>query len=387
MSATSSHQARGWTIRRGEKRPFTYEARWLNADGKLRGRRGFGTKREAQAYATKMATDVRKVKRGEKAAEHDRPATVNALLDMFLDRHGRTIDPATERKLRQQLKHARSTFGSRNPETLRKAEIEDWRLDLPEGSRHDVFRSFRQALAWAADPDRGLLERNPSDGIKNPKRRRHERKDVFPFESWQEIDAIAAELAAPEGRSKTYPAYSALIVVMAGTGLRPEEAFALHRADLDWLPGPFTAGDGKVRGRLHVRRRFSSGQVKQGTKTGSERLVPFGERVEQALRSLPPRIDTPILFPAPRGGYIDIEKFRWREWIPAVRAAGLDHRRIYDLRHTYASWQLARDVPPAKLAEMMGTSIAQLQDTYHRFLKSDEQYGAAIDSYGEAVGE
>src|SRR5512132_258183 len=42
-----------------------------------------------------------------------------------------------------------------------------------------------------------------------------------------------------------------------------------------------------------------------------------------ALDAHATRLDTPILFPAPRGGYIDLEKFRYREWVPAVRAAGL----------------------------------------------------------------
>jgi integrase len=55
---------------------------------------------------------------------------------------------------------------------------------------------------------------------------------------------------------------------------------------------------------------------------------------------MPPRIDTLILFPAPRGGYIGIEKFRHRDWTPAVRAAGIEHRRIYDMRHTFATWAI-----------------------------------------------
>ena len=53
-----------------------------------------------------------------------------------------------------------------------------------------------------------------------------------------------------------------------------------------------------------------------------------------------PRSDTPILFPAPRGGYIDLEKFRHREWAPALRAAGIQHRRVYDCRHTFAAWAI-----------------------------------------------
>jgi hypothetical protein len=43
------------------------------------------------------------------------------------------------------------------------------------------------------------------------------------------------------------------------------------------------------------------------------------------------------------------------------------------------------NVPPAKLARMMATSITQIEDTYHRFLKTDDQYGSAVDGYGRAV--
>jgi hypothetical protein len=56
------------------------------------------------------------------------------------------------------------------------------------------------------------------------------------------------------------------------------------------------------------------------------------------------------------------------------------------MRHTYASWSLASNVPAAKLALMMGSSISQLEDTYHRFLRADEaRYGTALDAYGAAA--
>ena len=64
--------------------------------------------------------------------------------------------------------------------TVRKAEVEDWRLELSAGTRHDVFRAFRQVLTWAGE--RGLCESDPTAGIRNPKRKRHERGEVFPFE-------------------------------------------------------------------------------------------------------------------------------------------------------------------------------------------------------------
>ena len=55
-----------------------------------------------------------------------------------------------------------------------------------------------------------------------------------------------------------------------------------------------------------------------------------------------PRIaTTPLLFPAKRGSYLDLHNFRNREWKPAQRAAGIEPlRRIYGLRHTFATFAL-----------------------------------------------
>jgi integrase len=109
------------------------------------------------------------------------------------------------------------------------------------------------------------------------------------------------------------PRYRAIPIVLVGTGLRPEELFGLNRADVD-----------RDAGVLHVRRRWTGGVLKDGGKTdGSTRSVPLRQRVVAAIDAMPRRIDTPVLFPAPRGGRIDLEKFRHREWTPARRAAGV----------------------------------------------------------------
>jgi integrase len=333
----------GSTIKRGK----VWQARYLDHDGARKGKSGFETKTAANDWLHEKLREVARIKSGEIAPADERPKTVDELLDTFLEKHGRTIDPATARKLKSQLKHARDEFGTRKPDTLRRAELEDWRHALPAGNRHDVFRAFRQALAWAHA--RGLVEREPTVGITNPKRKTAERREVFPFESWDEVDAVAAELDAR---------YRAIPILAVGTGLRPEEVFGLHRSDI-------------VGKTLHVRRRFSGGMVKLGGKTGHERTVPLRQRVLDALEAMPPRIDTPILFPAPRGGYIDLEKFRHREWAPALRAAGIEHRRVYDCRHTFATWAIRDGVATLTLAKMMGTSVMQLEDTYVRWLKSD----------------
>jgi integrase len=259
------------------------------------------------------------------------------------------------------LKHARSEFGDRQPDGLRRVELEDWREELPAGSRHDVFRAFRQALAWATA--RALAERDASAGIRNPKRKRYERREVFPFETWDDVEAVAAEL----GKS-----YRAIPFVAVGCGLRPEELFGLHRADVD-----------RDAGVLRIRRRFTGGLLKDGGKTaGSVRVVPLRDRVLVALDAMPPRIDTPVLFPTPRGLYIDVERFRHREWAPALRAAGIPHRRLYDCRHTFATWAIESGMHVWHLATVMGTSIRELEDTYARWLtRTDDQLRAALNAY------
>jgi integrase len=85
--------------------------------------------------------------------------------------------------------------------------------------------------------------------------------------------------------------------------------------------------------------------LKDGGKTDrSVRAVPLRKVVLDAMEKMPTRPDSPLLFPAPRGGHIDIEKFSHREWTPALRSAGVPHRRLYDRRHTFATWPIKRGI-------------------------------------------
>jgi hypothetical protein len=142
-----------------------------------RQQRTFATKSEGWAWIKPKVEEVEALRRGEVIPSTHRPQTVDELIDSFLERHGATVDTATKRKLERQLRHARKAFGTRHPDSLNRLEIEDWRGTLSPGSRHDVFRAFRQALAWAvarslASRDASIRSGSGTSGVLSSRSRR-----------------------------------------------------------------------------------------------------------------------------------------------------------------------------------------------------------------------
>jgi integrase len=339
---TIPSRQRGFARKRGS----LWLAVWRD-QGRERSRGGFDTKTAALDYANAKADEAvahaAAIRFGDRLPKPvSNIATVTDLVDAFLARH--RVDAATKRKLRAQLKHAKDQFGGRRIETLQPIELDVWRSTLPALSAHYMFRAFRQVLGYAVAM--GLLDQNPTSRTKNT-RMSADRRPIHPFESWEQVEAIGVEMN---------PRFAAIATVLVGTGLRPEELFGLERRDVDLDAGV-----------LSVERVYSNGTVKEPTKSSRQRRrVPLRAHVISALKSHPPRLDTPLVFPAARGGHVDIEKFRSREWAPALRAADVAHRRIYDCRHTFASWAIAGGLQLFYLARIMGTSVQMIDQTYGR---------------------
>ncbi len=104
-----------------------------------------------------------------------------------------------------------------------------------------------------------------------------------------------------------------------------------------------------------MRRAFTKGRLKCTKTEASVRAVPLQAVALAALERAPANPDTLLLFPGPHGGYLDLHNFRTRDWKPAQVAAGIEPlRRVYDLRHTFASFALRARISTFDLSRYMG---------------------------------
>jgi integrase len=345
---------RGSVVKRGNN----WAARHYDEAGVRRFQGGFATKSEARAWVDAKVDEVERLRRGERPRASEIP-TVSVLIDNFLAAH--QVDQATTDKLRYQLVHPKTAFGERPIDRLTPFELDAWRAQLPARSRHHYFRAFRQVLAQAVTWR--LLERNPTDGIKNRRAVLDEDREIQPFADWDEVEAISVEL---------HPRYQAVPAVLVGTGLRPEELWGLERRDYD-----------RVNGVLNIERVYTQGRLKPCKKSDLQRRrVPLRAKVLDALDAMPRRLDSQVLFPAHDGGYVKHSTFRLRHWTPALRAAGIEYRSVYTTRHTFASWSIRAGVQLFYLSRVMGTSVAQIDATYgHLVPDSDEYLRGLLDEF------
>ncbi len=331
----------------GGERLWAYRYRTGGRDSKRVQRGGFASEQDARDALERELDRLRRERR------IPRRLTLAELVETYLAQHD--VQPVTIEKLRYLLSKATAVFADRNIGELTSQEIAEWRMRLSPGYRFEPTQALRQvlqrAVAW------GMIDVNPAKvGVENPVRRRREQ---HPFESWAELEALAATIG---------PRYGPMILFAAATGLRPAEWIALEKRDVD-----------REERVVYVRRSFTRRELKHPKTEASMRAVPLQARALDALDRIKDGDGSRLLFPGERGGYLDIHHFRPFQWRPAQNAAGIDPlRRVYDLRHTFATFALRAGISTFDLSRYMGASLTMIDRHYGHLARDGREHAIKL---------
>lgn len=212
-----------------------------------------------------------------------------------------------------------------------------------------ILKMIKKALQTAVDA--GLLVRSPMVGwrpLRTPK------PDMRPFTK----DEFRSFLSAVNTEWQPYFEFA------VWTGLRPGEQAALQWAEVNLNNAPPIV---EVRATLDPRK---SG-VRHPPKTReSARPVELIPQALAALKTQQSRINEvgPWVFPAPKGGPLNVSNITRRVYYPALKRAELIERPLYNLRHTFAVFMLEAGENPGWIArQMRHTSAEMLWRRYARW--------------------
>lgn len=224
---------------------------------------------------------------------------------------------------------------------------------LGEETMRHIHRLLQQCLDQAIRD--GLLTENPAKAFRYRKSTTVKANIMTPLEMEDYLDA-AERLG-----------YLPMFMLALTTGLRQSELIALKWSDLDIESRTLTIAEN----RAVVRREL----VEYGSQTRSIRLTP--EVVDLLIMEHNKHPSSPLMFmhPATQRPYSPQMVRRMHDEI--IKAAGIDHIRYVDLRHTCAILALKNGMDTKELAQMLGhyrpTIIRQNYEPYLLYTaKKDE---------------
>jgi integrase len=360
-------------------------ARHPRARWQVRYRDEAGRERSAGIYSTKPAAQAvkRRIERGdfdqgltdvpEEAVDRQKALTV----------FGNYVTNTWWPRWRDGHPHSAYLYGKRIEKRILPASgnlrfvdldadrIGDWKAKMvAEGLSPQTVNAYLSLLGTilnaAVDSDyllRSPMRRKSGAGrVQAAKNQKAPRREVWLTRA--QLDRLAAAIN---------PRYRALVLAAALTGLRLGELTALRWDDLR-LAQPFDDGAVAGPGRLRVVRALSDpansgrGRVKGPKTEAGRRTIALDQETVDVLvahRDLVGGEGWEDVFTSPGGsqgpgGPLARNNF-WRVWNRALRDAKLAHLwreyggvHFHDLRHTHATWLLARRVPLVAVANRLG---------------------------------
>lgn len=213
---------------------------------------------------------------------------------------------------------------------------------------------LKQAVIW------GYIHENPAQYVERPKVEHREMDFLTPEEIGLFLDNVT-------------PRFRPLFATAVMTGLRRGELLGLRWGDVDWNAG-----------LIHVRRSLYKGSFVTPKSSRSRRAVTMSPKLALCLKehklACPPSQDD-LVFCTQSGSFLDADNLVHREFLPALRRAGLRKIRFHDLRHTFTALLIAAGENPKYIQSQLGhASIQTTMDRYgHLMPESHREAGRRLD--------
>lgn len=336
-----------------------YLVRYIKPDRSQGGKRGFLTKRDAEAY---LATVEVAVTTQQYIDPGDARIQIRELGTIWLQDQQAVLKPSSMHPLESCWRiHVEPRWGEVKVSEVRYSDARAWVTELSQKrGATTVIRAYGilASILDIAVRDRRLGE-NPVRGIKLP--RKVPKRRVYL--SHRQVDLLAREARYPE-----------VILFLAYTGLRWGEATGLRVRDVDVM-----------RRRVYVQENavMVNGEVHTGTpKTHASRSVPYPDFIDPGIRAnlrgkSPEQLlfgngDEHLRLPNSKDGWFAAAVRR-------CRAIDPDFPQIspHDLRHTAASLAISAGANVKAVQRMLGhASAAMTLDTYADLFDDDLDYVA-----------
>lgn len=283
----------------------------------------FDTKREAQEYLDEQRNNQRRERAGLDVQQG--PISFNDLAELW-----KANSSPSDWRLRM-LTHSEKRWGKVMVRSMKPEGIGSWlhALKLSGKTKKHILETLRQVLN--AGVEWGYLHKSPArpGAIKPPSEKRL--RPILPFESWAEVEKVAALCGEKYGPVARF---------ICASGLRaPSEVFSLKWSDVD---------------RINKTLRVN------GTKTeNAPRTIPLFAKAEEVVAGLPRQLDGKLF------ASFDWRGFTRNHWTPALEKAGLEYRTPYEMRHTFATLALEAGADISDVSKVLGHANIDITVRYY----------------------
>ena len=249
---------------------------------------------------------------------------------------------------------------------------------LAKETIRSILRQFGRLYTYA-QKKKVVGNINPATGLSDLYEQANEAKKIHPLNR-EESEAFLLSV------QQHAPQYYSLFLTALHSGLRAGELAALQWADIDWFNKNVTVQ--RSIDRLHRKEVPTKSKKIRHVKVSDKLLGELKRhRVRQKAFWMAQGVnELPVwVFANDDGGWPDMSNLRERQYRACLAKAGLQRRRLHDLRHSYASQLLADGCPPAFIQAQLGHAHVELTlRIYSHYLPSsaDRQYLANLPGIG-----